>query len=47
MAAGALLILEAGGLVSDMDEDNHFLKTGDIVAGNPKILTELQSLLNS
>ncbi len=36
MAAGALLIREAGGLVSDIDSSENFLKSGNIVAGNPK-----------
>jgi myo-inositol-1(or 4)-monophosphatase len=36
MAAGALLIREAGGLVSDIDSSENFLESGNIVAGNPK-----------
>lgn len=36
MAAGALLIREAGGLVSDLDGSENFLETGNIVCGNPK-----------
>ncbi len=36
VAAGALLVTEAGGLVSDFTGDVHFLETGHIVAGNPK-----------
>ena len=37
MAAGALLIQEAGGLVSDFGGGNDYLETGNIVAGNPKV----------
>lgn len=37
MAAGVLLILEAGGLVSDFSGDNQYLETGNIVAANPKV----------
>ncbi len=37
MAAGALLILEAGGLVSDLSGGPDYLKTGNILTGNPKI----------
>jgi myo-inositol-1(or 4)-monophosphatase len=37
MAAGVLLIQEAGGLVSDFGGGNDFLKTGNLVAGNPKV----------
>jgi len=36
MAAGALLVREAGGLVSDIDGSEHFMESGNIVAGNPK-----------
>ena len=37
MAAGALLVQEAGGLVSDFSGGNEFLDTGNIVAANPKV----------
>lgn len=47
MAAGALLILEAGGMVSGMDGGEDYLRTGDIVAGNPKVFKEMQSTLAS
>lgn len=36
MAAGALLIREAGGLVADLDGSENFLDSGNIVCGNPK-----------
>lgn len=36
MAAGALLVREAGGLVADIDGSERFLDSGNIVAGNPK-----------
>lgn len=36
MAAGALLIREAGGLVADMDGSDGYLDSGNIVCGNPK-----------
>ncbi len=36
MAAGALLVREAGGLVSDIDASENFLESGSIVCGNPK-----------
>lgn len=36
MAAGALLVREAGGLVADMDGSDKFLASGNIVCGNPK-----------
>lgn len=37
MAAGSLLIQEAGGLVSDFSGGNDYLKTGNLVAGSPKV----------
>lgn len=36
MAAGALLIKEAGGLVADLDGSENYLDSGNIVAGSPK-----------
>lgn len=38
IAAGSLLIKEAGGLVCDVDGSDNFMKTGNIIAGNPKVL---------
>jgi len=43
IAAGALLVLEAGGLVSDVNGGNDFLASGNIVAGNPKVFKSLLS----
>ena len=37
MAAGALMIQEAGGLIGDLSGGEHYLDSGNIVAGNPKI----------
>lgn len=37
MAAGVLIIQEAGGLVSDFSGGNDFMETGNIVTGNPKV----------
>lgn len=37
MAAGCLLITEAGGMVSDLHGSDTYLKTGHICAGNPDI----------
>lgn len=41
LAAGTLLITEAGGLVGDFNGDNGFMESGDIVCGNPKIFKAL------
>ena len=41
IAAGSLLIKEAGGVVTDFGGDNHYLMTGNIVAGNPEVHKEI------
>jgi myo-inositol-1(or 4)-monophosphatase len=41
IAAGTLLISEAGGLVSDLAGESNYLATGNIVAGTPKIFSQL------
>jgi myo-inositol-1(or 4)-monophosphatase len=45
MAAGALLIQEAGGLVADPDGEDRFLESGDICAATPKIFPALLQAL--
>src|ERR671937_808915 len=39
MAAGALLIQEAGGLVGDLDGEQTYLESGDIAAATPKVFS--------
>lgn len=41
MAAGALIVREAGGLVTDYQGDENFLENGQVVAGNPKIIADM------
>lgn len=41
MAAGCLLIAEAGGLVSDFNGADKYLDSGHIVGGNPKVFKAL------
>ena len=41
MAAGTLLVREAGGLVADFDGGQEFLESGDIVAANSVLFNEL------
>src|SRR5690242_10218683 len=41
MAAGALMITEAGGMVGDLAGENRYLETGNIVCGTPKGFVEL------
>ena len=46
MAAGALLVLEAGGLVSDFEGEQTWYQSGNIIAGTPKIFTQMLMHLN-
>ena len=41
MAGGALLVREAGGMVSDFEAGEGFLESGRIVAANPKVFSTL------
>jgi myo-inositol-1(or 4)-monophosphatase len=45
MAAGALLITEAGGLVGNFTGDSKFLDHKECLAGNPKVYAQLVPLL--
>ena len=40
-----LIVSEAGGMVSDFDEKNNWLLTGNIVATNPKIYDPLIKII--
>jgi myo-inositol-1(or 4)-monophosphatase len=46
MAAGILLIQEAGGLVGDLQGGNSHLNTGTVLAANPKIFKEMVQRLH-
>ena len=41
MAAGVLLIQEAGGLVSDLAGEGNYMTSGNLVAGTPKVFAQL------
>ncbi len=45
VAAGSLLILEAGGLVGDLEGESDYLHSGQIIAGNPRIFAQMVTLL--
>ena len=47
IAAGALIIQEAGGIVTSTSNDLAFLENGDILAANSKIHQELFRIINS
>ncbi len=41
MAAGALLIREAGGLISDLEGSEGYLDNGQVVCGSPKVFKQI------
>ncbi len=41
MAAGILLVREAGGIVTDFSGDGNYLETGNVIAAAPKLFPEL------
>jgi myo-inositol-1(or 4)-monophosphatase len=45
IAAGSLILREAGGLISELENKDDYLNTGNIVAGSPKIHDALKKLL--
>jgi myo-inositol-1(or 4)-monophosphatase len=45
MAAGALLVQEAGGLVGDFHGDAGYLDSGRMVCGNPKVFAQIVQIV--
>lgn len=45
IAAGALIVQEAGGIVTDMQGNEGWLESGDIVAANPKVLAQMLRII--
>ena len=46
LAAGALLIREAGGLVADFAGGQDYIESGNVVAANPFLLEDLRKIIN-
>ncbi len=46
-AAAALMVQEAGGLVSDFAGDANYVSTGNIVAGTPKVFAQLIQIIQA
>ena len=46
IAAGSLMVQEAGGIVTDFQGNESWLETGNIVAANPKVLAQLLPIIN-
>jgi myo-inositol-1(or 4)-monophosphatase len=47
MAAGALMVQEAGGLVGDFSGEANYLESGDIAAATPKVFSRLLAALKA
>jgi myo-inositol-1(or 4)-monophosphatase len=45
IAAGCLLITEAGGLVGDMEGNDSYLRSGHLCAGNPKVFAQMLQVI--
>ena len=45
IAAGALLVKEAGGIVGDLEGNESWLESGNIAAGNPKVFSQMLQVL--
>ena len=46
VAAGSLLIAEAGGLVGDLSGESHYLYGGQVIAANPRVFAQMVKLLS-
>ena len=45
VAAGSLLIIEAGGLVGDLEGESGYLYGGQVIAANPRIFAQMVNVL--
>ena len=45
IAAGSLILREAGGLISEIEDQDDYLLSGNIIAGSPKVHVALKKLL--
>ena len=45
VAAGALLVSEAGGIIANFSGDADYLYKGDVIAGSPKIFAQMLNVL--
>jgi myo-inositol-1(or 4)-monophosphatase len=46
VAAGSLLVQEAGGLIGDLSGEGNFLHGGQVIAANPKAFAQMVTLLS-
>ncbi len=46
VAAGSLLVLEAGGLIGDLSGEGDYLRSGQVIAANPKVFAQMVHTLS-
>ena len=47
IAAGSLLITEAGGIIGNFSGDSDYLHKGDVLAGTPKVLSQMVNVFQA
>ncbi len=47
IAAGALLVIEAGGLVGDLEGNDGYMDSGNLIAGNPKVFAQMVQMIGA
>ena len=47
MAAASLMVLEAGGLVADLEGEQTWMETGSVMAATPRIFTQMLTHLKA
>ena len=45
IAAGALMVREAGGIITDFSAGENYLESGNVIAGNPKVFNQMLKTL--
>ena len=46
IAAGALLITEAGGIVANFSGESDYIYKGNVIAGSPKVFSQMLNVLS-
>ncbi len=46
VAAGSLMVLEAGGLIGDLSGEGGYLQSGQVIAANPKVFVQMVHTLS-
>jgi len=46
VAAGALIVKQAGGIVTDFKKGNNYMEGGELIAGNPDVQPEIQKIID-